>query len=444
MNTLRNRAKSPYAAVFLLWVFLFIYHLKFLMVGGDEEFFGAVITNSDLLTFSIKEYQTWSSRQILELFECIFGWLPKLVWRVVNPLVAALLAACMAKATGADKNREACFLLCGLIIIYPWETLADAGWISTTLVYLWPAAFGSLALLPLLNALRGEKTPKWLYIAAIPAMLYACNMEQSLIFILLSLICGVIYIIITKKYAPKYLISQVIIALLMLTYTLTCVGNTMRTEVDASNYFQNFKMLSPLSKFEMGLSFTLSQVIYKRSYVFLFFTLILMLAVFCRHKSVFYRIMGAVPFAVTAVLGTYQKITLSIFPALSFFTDSYTGQGMINLSNCSILTAYIPMLLLYGVFALCVVDLYLIFGHTPKALATILVFGIGLGTRVAMGFTPSIGISGGRTGLFFALACIGVAVAAYITIPKRAKIKYAFLPFFAAYLLLQMYSTFEM
>ncbi len=366
------------------------------------------------------------------------------MWRIVNPLVASLLAVGMAKVTGAHKNREACFLLCGLIIIYPWETLSEAGWISTTLVYLWPASFGLFALLPLVNTLRGEKTPLWLNIAAIPAMIYACNMEQSLIFVLLTLICGVVYITATQKRVPAYHAVQVVIAVLMLTYTLTCVGNTMRTEVDASNYFQNFKMLSMLSKLEMGTSFALSQVIYKRSYVFLFFTLILMLAVFCRHKNIFYRIISVIPFAVTAVLGTYQKITLAVFPSLSFFTDSYTGQGMINLSNCSTPSKYIPMFVLYGVFALCIVNIYLIFGHTPKALAVMLVLCIGLGTRIAMGFTPSIGISGGRTGLIFALACIGVAVTAYITIPKRAKCKYVFIPFFIAYTALQMYSTFEM
>ncbi len=65
MNILKKNGQSPYIAIFALWAFLFACHLKFLMVGGDEEFFGAVITNSDLWTFSVKEYQTWSSRQVL-------------------------------------------------------------------------------------------------------------------------------------------------------------------------------------------------------------------------------------------------------------------------------------------------------------------------------------------------------------------------------------------
>ncbi|MEG2699336.1 MAG: DUF6056 family protein [Ruthenibacterium sp.] len=434
----------PLLPFVVLFAVLLGAHLTFIMIGGDEEYFGSIIRDSNLWDFSVLHYRTWSGRQLLELFECIFGYWPKLVWRIVNPFVAVGLALCLSYAVGALDNAGANWVLCSLLILYPWEDLKDAGWISTTLVYLWPAAFGMAALLPAVQLLRGKTPPWWLWAVSVPLLLYAANMEQTLLFLICTLTSCIVWFLIKRVRVHPMLPVQLCLCLLGALYAATCPGNAARAVNESVSYFKNYPMLPLVSKLELGASLTLESVFYKREYVFFFFTLLLCIAVWYQSRNWIYRLLGAWPLAVCAVCGTFQKVFLPLFPQLSFFTDSYTGQGIINLSNCNILDAYLPLLLLYGTFIVCLADLYLAFGHTPRALGSILAFFFAFGTRVAIGFSPTVGISGGRTGLFFSLCALTLAAALYMQLPQRAKIKWIFRPLLLGFVLLQTYSLYEM
>ncbi|MEG1175489.1 MAG: hypothetical protein RSD62_02480, partial [Ruthenibacterium sp.] len=59
-------------------------------------------------------------------------------------------------------------------------------------------------------------------------------------------------------------------------------------------------------------------------------------------------------------------------------------------------------------------------------------------------FSPTVGISGGRTGLFFSLCALTLAAALYMQLPQRAKIKWIFRPLLLGFVLLQTYSLYEM
>ena len=442
-QTLRRLLSHPLTPFVTLWAILLCCHLTFFMVPDDADYFGSIVGTQSLWDFSAYHYQTWSSRQLLELAECWFGYFPALVWKLLNPVVAVAGAYCIAYALRCEKNAQANWVLCGFILLYPWENLREAGWISTTLVYLWPAVFGLIALLPVMQLLRGKTPPVWLCVLSFVPLLYAANMEQTLVFLLFSLGCLLLWFLVQRR-LHWVVIAQLAVCLASLVYMLTCPGNEARIVNESVSYFKNFPMLSLLSKLEMGLSLTLRSVIYRRDYIFFFFTLLLALVIFSRYKQWFVRLMGVAPFVLVMVLGTYQRLFVKLVPQLQFFTESYTGQGIVNLSNCNILTAYLPLLVLYGTFALCIVDVYLAFGHTPKALACILALGIGLGTRVAIGLSPTIGISGGRTGLFFSLVTLTVCVALYEELPPKSKLKWLFVPLFIAYCLLQIYSIAEM
>ena len=55
--------------------------------------------------------------------------------------------------------------------------MSSAGWVCTTLVFVWPLLAALAALLPLGKSLRGNRPRAWQCAAALPLTLYAANME---------------------------------------------------------------------------------------------------------------------------------------------------------------------------------------------------------------------------------------------------------------------------
>ena len=56
-----------------------------------------------------------------------------------------------------DKNK---FMLMAMVLIYPYYTMHQTGWASTSINYLWPLATGLFALIPIRKMWEGEKI-KW-------------------------------------------------------------------------------------------------------------------------------------------------------------------------------------------------------------------------------------------------------------------------------------------
>lgn len=64
------------------------------------------------------------------------------------------------------------------MFLHQWVNLKTAGWVVTTIAYLWPICFGLAALCPLWRLVRGKRTPAWGWVLACISLLFAANMEQ--------------------------------------------------------------------------------------------------------------------------------------------------------------------------------------------------------------------------------------------------------------------------
>ncbi|MFV0412269.1 MAG: DUF6056 family protein [Oscillospiraceae bacterium] len=436
---------SPYLPFLVLWAILLACHLTFVMEAGDEVYYGNVLATTNLWSFSVYHYFNWSSRVLIELVLCVVAYLPKLVWRLMNPLVATVCALCLSKLAGAWKDTATNWLLCGFMLLYPWQNMRTAGWIATTLVYLWPAVAALAALLPSAAAAKGQASRRIWCALSLPLLLYATNMEQVAAFYVLLLAGVLVFLLAGRKKIHWVLWAQLGVCLAGIVYAITCPGAKVRYAVELSQWFPNYGMRSFVANLELGISTTLQTVLYARDYIFAFFCLLTAWLVWRRYKNVVYRLLALFPLGVCLVLGVYQNYSLRLFPQLAFFTGALNGEGMITLSNANVPVAYLPLLLLYAAFAASLVNLYLALGHTPTALAAVWVLVCGFGSRVMMGLSPTVWVSGDRTGLFFSLAVVAVCcvlLRRLKTAPRRQHV--LFLTIFCAYCLLQIYSIAEM
>lgn len=244
---------SPWLPFAAFWVFLQIAFASLVLFGGDEEMYGAVLQTSTLWDFLVKHYYTWSPRTLLEIVEIYISMWPWWIWRILTPLVITIGAVSAAFIMNTQKSAKTNWILCALFLLYRWENLNTAGWISTTLVYLWPAVACMVALVPVMQMVRGQKPHLWLCIVCLPLLLYGANMEQCMIAYLLILLVVFGYHIVTRR-LPHWLVwAQGAVVLADMLYTATCPGEHARYINEVVSWCKNFGMRSVFIKFETGL-----------------------------------------------------------------------------------------------------------------------------------------------------------------------------------------------
>ena len=136
----------PYVA---LYAVLLALHLQFTLGTGDDPMYAAMLDQYSLAYFSLWHYYTWSARTLIEAVVCIVEALPAIVWRLADPLCITLCAACIVRLARLEDRPAGRWAVCGLALCYPWQDMSSAGWVCTTLVFVWPLLAALAALLPL-------------------------------------------------------------------------------------------------------------------------------------------------------------------------------------------------------------------------------------------------------------------------------------------------------
>lgn len=182
MKRLQKFVQAPQAAYAALFCVMLACHLQFLYIPGDEAGYAAALGGNwnfaSMFAYVGGHYWTWSARMLTECLFCIFSAAPVLVWRIINPAIITACAWLLAYAMRCEKRRDESWLICALVFLYQWVNLKTAGWVVTTIAYLWPVCFGLAALCPLWRLFRGKGTPAWGWALACASLLFAANMEQ--------------------------------------------------------------------------------------------------------------------------------------------------------------------------------------------------------------------------------------------------------------------------
>lgn len=175
------------------------------------------------------------------------------------------------------------------------------------------------------------------------------------------------------------------------------------------------------------------------------FCLLLCITIWYRYKNAFFRLLAVYPLVVTLLFGFCAKYTAALFPSVFTVIDDAFLLDSIHLGNCNMPLAYIPLLLLCSVLCAVIVNLYIALGHTRVMVFGLTVFLAGFASFGAMGFTPTIAVSGLRTGFLCEACILGLAALLYHqNKDKRGVIMWAFYAFFGVNTVLQMASLIEM
>lgn len=394
-----------------------IIHLFLPLNWADDAVFLKKTANTDMLTFL-----NGSARPLTDGLTYIFTqnqWL----WRILNPCILTLLGWAILKTAPVQANQKSTAFVC-VASIFPTMVMVDAGFVATTVNYLWPVTFGILNLLPFINAYHGRKTNKFLLLLLTPMLAYATNMQQMCAVLLAVFLLANIYFIFKKSFKP-YVLLQLIITLcgtaasLLLNFT----GDNSRMLRETNRYFPDFSLLNIFEKTELGFSSTFYCMTMETRFAFagfFIFALFLAVTMFKRKKSIAVRAASLFPSVFSIIFGVYSLIpnfTLSFF---EFFTGGMKHFRMEKAVYSFKIVPDIIFLIICIILIYCIWNLIESMGQKLFASSA---FVLGLGSRMLMGFSPTVWASGYRTYCIMFIAFIYIAL--IIILQKKNESAYA-------------------
>lgn len=385
--------------VFLsLFAIALIVHLFLPLNWADDEVFLKKTADTDILTFL-----NGSARPFTDGLTYIFTrnqWL----WRILNPCVLTTLFWTIQKTIPAQPSKKQ-LIFAYIAATFPTMVMVDAGFVATTVNYLWPVTFGILNLLPLINYYYDKKTSKPLLFLLIPFLMYSTNMQQMCVVLLAIFLFANIYFILKKSVKPYILLQFVItltgtISSLILNFT----GDNSRILRETGRYFPDFGHLNLFEKVELGFSSTfycMTMEIHFAFAGFLTFALFLSTMCFKKKKSIVLKICSIIPplsaivFTVTSLIS--GKNSVGNFRNYGLEKAVYSFEPALD-----IMFIFIGLIMVY-----CIWNLIDSKGHQ---LFGVSVFLLGLGSRMLMGFSPTVWASGYRTFCILFITFIYIAL----------------------------------
>ena len=358
----------------------------------DKLWFGKpdVESLAPLLDHMIKDYHSWSSRVIINFIALFIvgkgtGFFGFYMGFCLFLFQYSLYLISDAKIRKWIIPAAACFAL-----LLPYEHMGDAGWMISSCTYYGPAVFGVFSLVPLARMCRGEQIRKWEYPLFSLALIYACNHEQMEALFAVIYLAFLVYFC-AKRRIPRYFIVQLLLVAASAVFILTCPGNAARASF-GSGWMWNYGMFDPLNKVDLGYSLTGLITIFENFMLMAVLTLLASVMVWKKYTHRGLRVLSAVPF-LCVLSNTFRGIR-SVVAAVGS-TGLVTIQAVEDLST--LVNSYVKYMF-YTVFFICLLLTFILIANSAAEMTAYigLIVG-GVAARTAMGFTPTVVLSGSRT-----------------------------------------------
>ncbi len=399
-------------------VFFFLLHLTFVGFTNDDEYFVDVRSQWDsLFELLVDRYLTDSSRVLSEAILFTLVRMPFFVWQVLDTLICILVYHCLTVLLVNDKQDRGNIIVFFAFASYPYMHMGSAGWICTSLNYMWPLATLLYALSGAFRRYRGEKIPAWKYPLYFVAMIFTANCEQPAVMLVMTFAMAFIFAFMDKK-GKWYELAAVLIGVAGVLFAMLAPGNDERTIMEAENWMPEFFDLNFLEKARLCSVFVFEHFVMIPDVIFFLFALLLALCGAGRgedadgnKRNVFDRVMASLPLAVDV-----------IFTGCYFIKDFIIGhKTRYDFTTPAIYmedfrTAFVQISEVLGLILFIVASVYTIWKVIPelrKKLIMIWALGCGFAVRMALMLSPTMFASWHRTLVFMYFAflyCIVILI----------------------------------
>ena len=367
----------PYVFLFLL---LLLVHSN-MGICSDDIVNQHRLDDQSLFAFIAHDYQHWSSRFLLNSLIAVLSRCNLWIWRIMDSAVFVLIAFMINKLFVRKYDFISNSIICTSILLFPIFMLESAGWIATTISYVWPVAFGLVAFLPF--TWKRIRIP-YCYLLLIP-LCFAANAEQMCCVLLaLAIIISGYKFLNKEKFPLIYAFLCFTICSLFLLSSLTCPGNQVRTIAETAHLFPTFPELNVFQKIALGLASTYNKL-FAFDILYAFFSATIVFAAIVKRKNF--------------VLPLIQFMIVVIYNIYMFF---FTGTSAFSLITGYKFDIPVPESFAFSILItlsilVTIISAWCVWLHLNRQYFPPLLFLAGLCSRLIMSFSPTLFASGFRT-----------------------------------------------
>lgn len=115
-----------YFPFFIFFLLFFVYHFFTPLGTGDDLYFQKAFSDS-FPVWITQRYQLWTSRILIETVLSIMLQLPHFFWCLLDSVLFTSVAYSISKNFGFQDKLYYNWIICFLLMIYPFSILGSAG-----------------------------------------------------------------------------------------------------------------------------------------------------------------------------------------------------------------------------------------------------------------------------------------------------------------------------
>lgn len=422
--------KKYYPFIILFFLVLF-FNIFMNIKQGDFIWFLDKAKTTNLFDYLGNRYFVWTSRIIIEFV--LVGVLKlnyTIVFKVINTLVLFFIPCVLLKLFSKKKDIKTQIIIILLFLCYNFKHMSSAGWYATLINYMWPLLCLLVGMIPIKNYVDRKQEKWYINVLYILNIIFACNQEQSCAILFGVYLLFFIYTILNKKIS-KFSIISLAISSASLIFILTCPGNAARSMSETVTNYPEFASFDFIQKLGLGFSTLLTEYIVNYNFILFTLCLILVIIIFKKYRNkTIVKIISLIPVLLLLIFNYLFRFVLKIVPSVNYIRSIFLEENIMRY------VFYKPKILL--VAGLSVILLFIISYILIKALKdkekyniktllekyyVLIIFLIGVASRLIIGFSSSIFESGFRTNIFFDFSIIIVIIILINKFEKYFKIE---------------------
>lgn len=408
-------------------IVIIIFHTAYKCTGDDQALIESTLkpTIWDEFSSVVYNFTSWSSRVLVNLPIHIMLHLDYKVWLIMDIVLFYVIYRSLSYIFIKNNKTTNNYILLGLLLLFPFNYALTAGWVTTTMTYIWPLALALFSCTTIRKVYDEQKFRWYHYILFFITTIYSANQEQ--LSVVLTIVFGItVIVLVSEKKTSILIIMQAILSLGNLILHMLAPGNANRSVTEASVRFPDYGTMSLIDKLELGFSASLYEFFYTVNFLVLIMGAILVVLVFMKTKNWLYRLIGSALFLSHGFFGFFCNGILERRFQIGVFINRLHSSGTLDESNYYSWKSYYPIVFLFVVSICLIVSLYIVFGNTKKSLYAIGLLFAGLGARMVVAFSPTIWVSSSRTFIIMIFAFTGITVmlANELDWKKVGKIRY--------------------
>ncbi len=330
------------------------------------------------------------------------------IWQILNSIMIYALLWTTSYIFIHDKRMN--LLLAFLFCLYPYLDMMTAGAVSTSVTYLWNLTAGMGVIAFLKKILNSKKISAKDVIFLDLLTFVATGHEQMLVVLLVVFIITIIFLLQKDRKKTLVFISALGISIINVKLLLFMPANYNRY-ISEHHWFPDYEMQSFINKIEMALTSSLHRILFTNG-IFMVLMLILTFYIYKKYQDN-YRWVYISAFGLVITMAAYLPKEGVLERIVNLLTMQQGQYGTIDVTNYVIVSPYAAIVIQLIVASSCMIAIGMLCNNFFELLLYEGIIIIGLGTRMVMGFSPTIWASDDRTYLFcwFALIVETVLIA---------------------------------